>query len=222
MLDKSQTSDIELICTIVNFGLGSKLIKAAKRCGISGGTVSLGKGTVNNRILDFLGLSDVKKEIVFMVAAKETAYQALEKLNDQFEFNKPNHGIAFTTSICSVIGTRSYKSDSIKNERGVGNNMYHVITTIVDKGKAEDVIDAATKAGSKGGTIINGRGSGIHETSKVFSMEIEPEKEIVIILSEVDRTEAIVSSIRKELRIEEPGNGIIYIQDVNKTYGIYK
>lgn len=222
MLDKSQTSDIELICTIVNFGLGSKLIKAAKRCGISGGTVSLGKGTVNNRILDFLGLSDVKKEIVFMVAAKETAYQALEKLNDQFEFNKPNHGIAFTTSICSVIGTRSYKSDSINNERGVGNNMYHVITTIVDKGKAEDVIDAATKAGSKGGTIINGRGSGIHETSKVFSMEIEPEKEIVIILSEVDRTEAIVSSIRKELRIEEPGNGIIYIQDVNKTYGIYK
>lgn len=100
--------------------------------------------------------------------------------------------------------------------------MYHVITTIVDKGKAEDVIDAATKAGSKGGTIINARGSGIHETSKVFSMEIEPEKEIVIILSEADKTEAIVSSIKNELKIEEPGNGIIFVQDVNKTYGIYK
>ena len=100
--------------------------------------------------------------------------------------------------------------------------MYHAITTIVEKGKAEEVIEAATKAGSKGGTIINGRGSGIHETSKLFSMDIEPEKEIVLILSEAEMTQAIVSSIGERLKINEPGNGIIYVQDVNKTYGLYK
>ena len=99
--------------------------------------------------------------------------------------------------------------------------MYHAITTIVDRGKAEDVIDAATKAGSKGGTIINARGSGIHETSKLFSMDIEPEKEIVIILSEVESTENRIFD-KKPLKIDEPGNGIIFIQDVNKTYGIYR
>ena len=100
--------------------------------------------------------------------------------------------------------------------------MYQVITIIVDKGKAEDVIEAAISAGSKGGTIINGRGSGIHETSKLFSMDVEPEKEIVIILSEVDMTESITSVIREKLNIDEPGKGIIYIQGVNKTYGIFK
>jgi len=93
---------------------------------------------------------------------------------------------------------------------------------VVDKGKAEDVIDAAVKAGSKGGTIINGRGSGIHETSRLFSMNIEPEKEFVIILSEAEATEAIISSIRTHLKIDDPGNGIIYVQKVNKTYGLYK
>ncbi|MDD3427693.1 MAG: P-II family nitrogen regulator, partial [Caldisericia bacterium] len=87
-----------------------------------------------------------------------------------------------------------------------------------DKGKAEEVIDAATKAGSKGGTIINGRWSGISETTKLFSMEIEPEKELVIILSESEMTDSIVLSIREKLRIDEPGNGIIYIQEVIKTY----
>lgn len=100
--------------------------------------------------------------------------------------------------------------------------MYQVITIIVDKGNAEDVVRAAEKAGSKGGTILNGRGSGVHETSKVFAMEIELEKEIVLILSEVEKTEAIISSIRKDLKIDEPGNGIIFVQDVNKTYGILK
>lgn len=100
--------------------------------------------------------------------------------------------------------------------------MYQAITVIVERGKAEDVIDAAVKAGSKGGTIIKARGSGIHETSKLFTMDIEPEKEIVLILSEADKTDAIVESIRKDMKIDEPGQGILYVQEVSKTYGLYK
>lgn len=221
-MSSSDIIDVEQICVIVNLGLGSKLLQVAKHYGVSGGTVLLGKGTVNNRILDFLGLSDIRKEIVLMIASKKTSEQVLKKLDEEFKFEKPNHGIAFTTSVCSLVGTRSCKSDNLEGGRGVDNIMYHAITVIVDKGKAEDVIDAATKAGSTGGTIINARGSGIHETSKLFSMEIEPEKEIVLILSEKEKTEAIVSSIREQLKIDEPGNGILYIQDVNKTYGLYK
>ena len=213
--------DIEQVCIIVNFGLGSKLLHVAKNHGIPGGTILLGKGTVNNRILEFLGLSDIRKEIVLMVANKNTAENVLEKLNEKFEFEKPNHGIAFTTSVCSLVGTRSYKSDSLKEGEGV-DNMYHAIIVIVDKGKAEYVIDAATGAGSTGGTIINARGSGIHETGKLFAMDIEPEKEIVLILSKKENTDAIVTSIREQLKLEEPGNGILYIQDVNRTYGLYK
>jgi len=214
--------NLELVCVIVNDGLGSRLVKSAKRNGFSGGTITYGKGTANNRLLDYLGLSDIRKEIIYLAADQSTAYQALDKINKEFEFHKPNHGIAFTTSMCSVYGSKNVDCHQLENKRGANIQMYHVITVIVDKGNAEDVVRAAEKAGSKGGTILNGRGSGVHETSKVFAMEIELEKEIVLILSEVDRTEAVVSSIRKDLKIDEPGNGIIFVQDVNKTYGILK
>ncbi|MDF2511626.1 MAG: hypothetical protein K0S04_1492 [Herbinix sp.] len=222
MNNKMDIVEIELICVIVNYGMGSKMLKSAKHHGIHGGTISLAKGTINSRILDYIGLSDVRKEILYMVADKQTANQALDKLNEEYKFCKPNHGIAFTTSISAAVGMSCYKCDQLDKERGEEATMYKVITVIVDKGKAEDVVDAAMKAGSKGGTIMNGRGSGIHETSKLFSMDIEPEKEIVIILSETAMTEAIVTSIRQDLKMDEPGKGIIYIQDVNKTYGIYK
>lgn len=220
-MSSSEMVSIEQICIIVNFGLGSKLLQSAKNHGISGGTVLLGKGTVNNRILEFLGLSDIRKEIVLMVADKKTVEYVLDKLDEEFKFEKPNHGIAFTTSVCSLVGTSHCKSDILYEEKGVGENMYHAITVIVEKGNAELVIDAATSAGSTGGTIINARGSGIHETLKLFSMNIEPEKEIVLILSKKENTQAIVSSIREQLKIDEPGNGILFIQDVNKTYGLY-
>jgi len=81
-------------------------------------------------------------------------------------------------------------------------------------------MDVATKSGSRGGTIINARGSGIHETQKLFAMEIEPEKEIVLIIAKNEITELIVTSIREELKIDEPGKGIIFIQEVSKTYGL--
>mgnify|MGYP000873572232 FL=1 len=53
-------------------------------------------------------------------------------------------------------------------------------------------------------------------------MDIEPEKEMVMIISNVDVTESIVLSIREKLEIDKPGNGIVFIQDVNKVYGIYE
>ncbi|MFC4401575.1 P-II family nitrogen regulator [Gracilibacillus xinjiangensis] len=206
---------------IVKFGLGSKVLKEAKKCGVTGGTVMIGKGTIHNRILNLLAISDVRKEIVIMIANRKTTEVTLQHLNKVFNFEKPNHGIAFTTLITDLLGTRSCKIND-QSESEEGKTMFQNIMVIVDKGNAEDVIDAAKTAGSKGGTIINARGSGIHETSKLFSMDIEPEKEIVMILSDKNATTAIVDKIRSNLKIDEPGNGIIFVQEVSQTYGIYE
>ncbi len=211
----------ELICVIIKYGRGSDIIKFSKQHGITGGTIFLGKGTIKNTFLEFLDLAETRKEIVLMAAEFTTAQTALEELNKRYNFSKPHHGIAFSIPIVNILGARICTSKVNKESRGVKEPMYNLIISIVDKGKAEYVIDAATKAGSKGGTIVNARGSGIHETNKLFSMEIEPEKEMVLILSEYHLTEAITYSINNQLKMSEPGNGIIFIQDVNKAYGLY-
>lgn len=221
MQNNSEMKEFELICIIVNFGMGSKVNKIAKQSGAIGGTIFLGRGTIKNRILELLEISDTRKEIVLILSEKTIAYKALEELDKKFNFSKPNHGIAFSTSVINILGARNCKGIIKKERRGDEIKMYNSIFVIVDKGNAEAVIEAATKAGSKGGTIIKARGSGIHETSKLFSIEIEPEKEIILILSENHLTESITSSISEKLEINKPGNGIIFVQDVNKTYGVY-
>jgi nitrogen regulatory protein PII len=97
---------------------------------------------------------------------------------------------------------------------------YRAIFTIVDRGNGESVIDSAKTAGAKGGTIFSGRGSGIHETEKLFSMEIEPEKEIVLIISDEDTATFIVEAIRRDMKIDEPGKGIVYVQPVSDIVGV--
>lgn len=220
MDNDSDRKQYELLSVIVNFGLGSKVIKLAKKEGVSGGTIFLGKGTSNNYILKLLDLVDIRKEIVFMISEKQIIKQALEKINKKLSLNKPNHGIAFTISVTNILGARNCIAHKNNESRGDKNGMYQAIFVIVDRGKGELVLDAANVAGSKGATIINARGSGIHETSTLFAMPIEAEKEMVLILSERKLTDAITSSVREKLQIDEPGNGIIFILDVNDTIGI--
>jgi nitrogen regulatory protein PII len=43
---------------------------------------------------------------------------------------------------------------------------------------------------------------------------------MVMILSEKNSVESIVSSIRNKLDIDEPGKGIIFVQEVSKAYGL--
>ncbi len=214
---KQEIDDIELALVIVSHGLGSKALKLAKSCGISGGTIFLGKGSVHNRFLELLGITHVKKEVVLMITNSVLAKKSLSLISEELNFKKNKTGIAFTFTLSYFYGSCDKEKP---NKKGVDESMYNCIYVIVDKGRASDVVALANEAGSKGCTIINARGSSIHETSKVFSMEIEPEKEIVIILAENEITDNIVDKVREGMKIDEPGNGIIFIQNVNQTYGM--
>lgn len=221
MTEHIELANVKLLYVIVNIGQGGKVLHTARQNGIQGGTIFLGRGTINHKLLRLFAITEVRKEVVLMIASKESIPHVMGILNSDFQFDKPNHGIAFTTAITTVHGVRSLQSEvPIKCEGD--EPMYHLITIIVNKGLADDVINAAYEAGSKGGTIINARGAGIHETSKVFSMDIVPEKEIVMILAELEQSEPIVNKIRTDLKMDQPGNGVIYIQEVHDTYGLYK
>ncbi len=220
MVNCSTEKKLELSFVIVNNGAAGKVSKIAKQNGITGTTVLLGKGTIKNHLLELLALNDVRKEIVIMISERDTAYKVLDILNDELELHKPNHGIAYTVALSGVYGARDCSLNNDSESWGVENKMYKAIFVVVDKGSGEAVVDAAASAGSKGATIINARGSGIHETQTLFSMAIEPEKEIVMILTESTITDGIIQKIREEMQIDEPGKGIMFVMDVNKTYGL--
>ncbi len=210
-----------LSVAIVNRGIGSKVLKEAKKIGVLGGTIFLGRGTVKEPILELLGLDEVKKEVVLMISDRKLENQIHEVLTEKFHLDKPNHGIIFSSSVKRVIGTKSYTPSSDSIVGGKDDMEYEVIFTIVERGFGQEVVDVATSAGSRGATIINARGSGIHENTMFFSMNIEPEKEIVIIIIEKEKSDKIIKAIKESLQIDEPGKGIMFVMDANKTSGLF-
>ena len=213
--------EFDMIVCIVNNGHGSKTLKIAKNYGIKGGTIFFGTGTVRNKLLEFLDLNDVKKEIVLMVASHETAMEAAQMINKGMSFHKPNHGIAFVLPIRNMFGSKTYGNITCSEDGRVTDSMYNAIFTVVDRGRGEDVVEASKAAGARGATIIHARGSGIHETEMLFAMQIEPEKDVVLILAKTDICAEIISSIRAKLDIDSPGAGIVFSLCVSETYGLY-
>ena len=209
-----------LICCVVNMGDACKVYKIARKYGVKGATISIGRGSVSGRLMNFLAINEERKEIVTMIVESELAEDAIKGISAEMKFEKPHHGIAFSYCVSEFIGSRN-KECCLNNTNDGGKNMYNIIFVIVEKGKAEDVIEAANKAGSTGGTIINARGAGIHEVQKFFSMEIEPEKEEVFIITRKEKKDAIVASIRENLKIDEPGTGILYVLELNEVYGLH-
>lgn len=211
-----------LFSVIADFGKGAKILKEAKKLGATGGTVCLGKGTVENHLLDILGLNEVRKEILLILIEEEKESGLFHGLNEKFHFEKPHHGIVFSMDLKSCFGLRnSICPDNIAN-KGVREMGYDAIFAIVDKGQDSQVIKAAKGAGARGGTIIHARGSGSSNKPILFNLEIDPEKEIVLILSPNEKTNPIVQSIKEELNMDEAGNGILFVMDVKKTLGLYQ
>ena len=100
--------------------------------------------------------------------------------------------------------------------------MFRKLTVIVDRGMGQDVMDIARKVGVRGGTIMHGRGTGAEYTEKLFGVEIEPEKELVLILIPEDLVSQVVNALYEELQLDEAGKGILFVEPVVEVRGLFE
>ncbi|ULQ60252.1 P-II family nitrogen regulator [Brucepastera parasyntrophica] len=97
---------------------------------------------------------------------------------------------------------------------------FDLIVGIVKKGEAEILMDHAKAAGAEGGTILNGRGTGTDEGMKIFGVAFQPEKEVILILTDKTKSDAVFQAVYDAGDLEKPGNGICFVIGVPKAAGI--
>ena len=212
-------NQMNLLCSVVEYGFGSKVITGLKPFSLFGTTVILGKGTIHNKFMKLLGIHETRKEICLSLVYSGQEDEIYEKLENKLKLEKKGHGILFTVPLMNKDKTILNEENKTKETKSMSNK--EAIFVIVDHGKAHEVIDFANEAGAKGGTIIHGRGSNIDEKAKLFNLNIEPEKDIVLILAHKDKVERITDSIKVGMNIEDDYQGIIFVVDVSRTSGLY-
>ncbi len=97
---------------------------------------------------------------------------------------------------------------------------YSLLVCVVNKGCTDLVMEAAWKAGSRGGTITTARGTGNPEIASFYGIAIQAEKEMVFIVCETALKDGIMQKISDEAGLETRGQGIIFSLPVTDTVGI--
>ena len=100
------------------------------------------------------------------------------------------------------------------------NAKFEVIICIVNSGFSDEVMDAARKAGARGGTVLRGRGTANPEAESLFGIAIQPEKEIVMILVKKSQKNDILHNVYKQVGLDSPGQGIAFTMPVESVVGL--
>ena len=95
------------------------------------------------------------------------------------------------------------------------------IIAVVERGRADKVVEAAKKAGAAGATIFYGRGTGESEVKKFLNIHVEASKEIIILLTEIEKYKSIMKAMVEAGELKKPGTGIIFTVGVENLVGLH-
>jgi nitrogen regulatory protein PII len=92
-----------------------------------------------------------------------------------------------------------------------------LITCIVQRGLAEDIIKAAQDVGAQGATVYYARGGGVRERLGVLGLAIEVEKEVINIIVATDQIDRIFEKMYIAGKLDTPGMGFMYVTPLEKA-----
>ncbi len=100
------------------------------------------------------------------------------------------------------------------------DNAYQVVFCIVNAGFSDTVMEAAKEVGARGGTVIHARGTANKEAEQFFQIDIQPDKEIVMILVPENIKDAVLHSIYRNAGLQHAGQGIAFSMAVDNVVGL--
>ncbi len=217
---------IKLLCAILDAGFDKKISNILNKFGIRVKTLTGASGTASSSVLGFFGLAETKKDVCLAVVPEIIDKKILEKINVDFQMIKEGTGIAFTIPISSAnkfLSDTFSKYDEERNDEEMEEEntcKYHLVLTIVMEGYIEQVMTAAKRAGTSGGTVIKGRGLANNKAAKILGFNIEPERDIILNIVREEDKNRVMEEITKEVGIKTPGKGICIALPVEDAVGL--
>lgn len=224
----SSQNRLEALITIVDYSFGNVLKNLFKKSNMPIFLLTHGYGSAKSAIYDILGYGGPKKLVSISIQTENMSNHIMNQLHNEIDCSRPGTGIAFTISLSSVSSVLSMVSrqadENIKtgseNMNAIPKAPYHLIMTIVNDGYFEQVMEAAKSAGATGGTLINARGLGSKEAMKYLGITIQPEKDLIVILTPEKNKNAIMENIMHEVGLNTAGRGICFSLPVNDALGV--
>lgn len=97
---------------------------------------------------------------------------------------------------------------------------YMAVFVVIERGKADKVIQAARDAGASGGTIFFARGTGDAAHLSLFKIQVEAMKEVVFTIVPKPLASDVIAAMSAAGSLNRPGTGILFSMPVDCLIGL--
>jgi hypothetical protein len=106
-----------------------------------------------------------------------------------------------------------------KDDKTMDKRTHALVVAMINRGFSGDVMEAAKAAGARGGTVIHSRCIGSAEASALLGLNANEEKEIVLILTDVQQKAAIMEAVTAHCGAATAAKGLVLSLPVDSVTG---
>ena len=202
--------------------------------------VGKGMGTATSEKLDLLGIGSEEKAIITCLEQEIGANVLMQEVRKKINLTSPGAGIAFSIPLSAINDPilLIFKQSILKNQKVSANrktaaaytekkgvNMakkysHDLIIAIINHGYSDEFMNTAREAGAAGGTVLNARGQAHEGAVKFFGVSVQDEKEILLILTSVEKKVDIMRAVSEAHGLNTDAHGIIFSVPVDDVMGL--
>lgn len=219
-------SELYLMAAIIGRDHTRSFADFYEESGVPVNFITLGKGTAGSEILDYFGLEDTEKSVIFSVVTKQTWKKIKIGLQNKMKIDVPGTGIAFIVPMSSIGGKKQLRfltenqEFEKEEESTLKDTKYELLVVIANQGYTELIMSAARKTNAAGGTVIHAKGTGMEGAERFLGVSLAAEKEIIFIVVKTEFKNGIMKAIMDEAGINSKAKSIVFSLPVTSTAGM--
>ena len=219
-------SRVYMMVTIVARNLGEKYLRFYEENRQEVQLVTLGRGTANDEMLDYFGLENREKAVIFSVVTDDRWKNLKHGLIRKMQIDVPGSGVAFVIPLSSIGGTGVFQFltrnlDYIKEEETeLKETKYEMIVAVANQGYTEQIMEAARSARAGGGTVIHAKGTGMEGMGKFFGVTLASEKEMIFIVTRAAQKNEIMRAVMEKAGMNSKARTFLFSVPVDSTAGL--
>lgn len=101
----------------------------------------------------------------------------------------------------------------------MSNYKHELIIIISNHGFREEIMETAKLNGARGGTVIHGKSTATEETVKFFGITIQPDKDLILIVTKSEKKSAIMKSVSDNHGLNTEARALCFSVPVSETVG---
>ena len=219
---------IKLLVSIVNMKDEVRLKETIDECSVALSLTFSGTGTAHSQVLDYLGIGETEKAIVFSLIPESDEERIMREIRTKISLYLVGRGISFTvplTGISEIVANGIGSAAAEKIQEGTKSmtddmRKYDLIVAAVAEGYAEEAMEAARSAGAAGGTVIHAHALNNAKAEQFIGVSLLREQDVLLVLAKREGKLPIMQAMFERVGLKTPAGGVIFSLPVDRTAGI--